>query len=195
MVKQRRTVISVQYTVKSSQELLGRQSVRTTFKLSERSIDALSILACQLGIKQKSLFDHLIDDISALKVIAADYNQEEVPAQRVAKTYVISRRTLENLEKISTRYQTPRDALVELSIERIIPLLFQEKEKHEKRKVILKKMYSMIAEGDEILALANSSLDEDDLVYRKIENMMRVVKSSCLDIETCVDRGRKIEEF
>lgn len=195
MAKHRRTMISIEYSVESAQELLGRQSVRTTFKLSERSIDALSILAGQLGIKQKSLFDHLIDDIPALKVIADGYDKEEVPDQRVAKTYVVSRRTLDNLERVSTRYQTPRDALVELSIERIIPLLFQEKEKHEKRKIILKKMSSMIAEGDDILALAKSSLDEDDPVYRKIHNMMRVVKSSCSDIETCVDRGRKIEEF
>lgn len=195
MAKQRRTMISIQYSVESAQELLGRQSVRTTFKLSERSIEALSILAGQLGIKQKSLFDHLIDDIPALKVIAAGFNKEEVPEQRVAKTYVVSRRTLDNLERVSTRYQAPRDALVELSIERIIPLLFQEKEKHEKRKVILKKMDSMIAEGDAILALAKSSLDKDDPVYRKIHNMMRVVKSSCSDIETYVDRGRKIEEF
>ena len=195
MVKHRKTMISIQYSAKSAQELLGRQSVRTTFKLSERSIDALSILANQLGIKQKSLFDHLIEDIPALKVIAADYDQVDTPSQRVAKTYVISRRTLDNLERVSTRYQTPRDALVELSIERIIPLLFQEKEKHEKRKVILKKMYSMLEEGDDILALAKSSLDEDDPVYRKIHNMMRAVKSSCSDIETCVERGRKIEEF
>jgi hypothetical protein len=193
-VKHRKTMISIQYSAKSAQELLGRQSVRTTFKLSERSIEALSILAGQLGIKQKSLFDHLIDDIPALQVIAADYDQE-APPQRVAKTYVISRRTLDNLERVSTRYQTPRDALVELSIERIIPLLFQEKEKHEKRKVILKKMYSMLEAGDDILALAKSSLGEDDPVYRKIDNMMKVVNSSCSDIETCVERGRKIEEF
>lgn len=195
MVKLRKTMVSIQYSAKSAQELLGRQSVRTTFKLSERSIDALSILAGQLGIKQKSLFDHLIDDIPALKVIAADYDQVTAPQQRVAKTYVISRRTLDNLERVSSRYQTPRDALVELSIERIIPLLFQEKEKHEKRKVILKKMYTMLAEGDNILAMAKKSLNEDDPVYRKIHNMMRAVKSSCADIETCVERGRKIEEF
>jgi endonuclease/exonuclease/phosphatase family metal-dependent hydrolase len=44
----------------SSSDLRGRQSVRATFKLSVRAIDALSIVAAHLGIKQKSLFDHLI---------------------------------------------------------------------------------------------------------------------------------------
>ena len=46
----------------SPEDLRGRQSVRATFKLSSRAIDALSIVAAHLGIKQKSLFDHLIED-------------------------------------------------------------------------------------------------------------------------------------
>ena len=43
-------------------ELRGRQSVRATFRLSEACIDAISILSAQLGIKQKSVFDHLMED-------------------------------------------------------------------------------------------------------------------------------------
>lgn len=194
-MKHRQSVISIEFSAESTQELLGRQSVRTTFKLSERSIDALSILAGQLGIKQKSLFDHLIDDMSILKVIAKESVQYEAPEQRVAKTYVVSRRTLENLERVSSRYQTPRDALVELSIERIIPLIFQEKKKQEKRKIILKKMNCMMEEGKDVLALAEKSLDHDDPVYQRISQMMRTVANCCADIEDCVERGRKIEEF
>ena len=101
MKKRNEPVLSIEFSSQSTQELLGRQSVRTTFKLSERSIDALSILANQLGIKQKSLFDHLIDDDSALRVVAKEAEQYEAPEQRVPKTYVISRRTLKNLEKVS----------------------------------------------------------------------------------------------
>jgi hypothetical protein len=41
-----------------AENLRGRQSVRATFKLSARAIEALSIVAVHLGIKQKSLFDH-----------------------------------------------------------------------------------------------------------------------------------------
>lgn len=195
MIKRRRTMISIEYSSESAQELLGRQSVRTTFKLSERSIDALSILAGQLGIKQKSLFDHLIDDIPALQLIAQEFDTFESSSQRIAKTYVISRRTLENLERISTRYETPRDALVELSIERILPLIIQEKEKHGERKAILKKMQTLLAEGDNILEQAGKSLNEDDPVYRRISAMMRSVKNCFVDIESCVERGRKLEDF
>ena len=45
-------------------DLRGRQSVRATFKLSEGCIEAISIVAAHLGIKQKSLFDHLVEDAS-----------------------------------------------------------------------------------------------------------------------------------
>ncbi|MEK6194066.1 MAG: hypothetical protein N2F24_07555, partial [Deltaproteobacteria bacterium] len=47
-------------------DLRGRQSVRATFKLTEACIGAISIVAAHLGIKQKSLFDHLVEDISTL---------------------------------------------------------------------------------------------------------------------------------
>ena len=46
-------------------DLRGRQSVRATFKLSEGCIEAISIVAAHLGIKQKSLFDHLGDGRNA----------------------------------------------------------------------------------------------------------------------------------
>lgn len=195
MEKKKRSVVSIQFSSESTQDLLGRQSVRTTFKLSERSIDALSILAGQLGIKQKSLFDHLIDDDTALQTIARQSEKYQAPPQRVAKTYVISRKTLQSLEKISSRYQTPRDALVELSIERILPLISQEKKKHEERKKLLQKMVNLVDEGRDLYDMANRSLDSDDPVYRKLEQMQKVVEGCYTDIEDCIERGRKIEDF
>ncbi len=195
MRKRKTSFVSIEFSSKSAQELLGRQSVRTTFKLSERSIDALSILAGQLGIKQKSLFDHLIDDIPTLQIIAEASVDYQIPEQRVAKTYVISRRTLQNLEQISRRYQTPRDALVELSIERIIPLIREEKKKHEQRKLVLERMEKIVADTQAAFTMAGKNLDQDDPVFRKVYQVMRTVKSCQDDIEACVERGRKIEDF
>ena len=53
-------------------ELKERQSVRATFRLSEGCIEAISIVATQMGIKQKSLFDHLAGVMDSLKSIARD---------------------------------------------------------------------------------------------------------------------------
>ncbi|MGW8325435.1 MAG: hypothetical protein ACWGNI_06985, partial [Desulfobacterales bacterium] len=48
-------------------DLKSRQSVRATFRLTKGCIEAIGILANQMGIKQKSLFDYLADDMDNLK--------------------------------------------------------------------------------------------------------------------------------
>ena len=50
--------------------LKGKQSVRTSFKLSEACIQAISIVATQLGIKHRSLFDYLVEDAGSLEALA-----------------------------------------------------------------------------------------------------------------------------
>lgn len=178
-----------------SADLKGRQSVRTTFKLSPRSIDALSLLAAQLGIKQKSLFDHLIDDTQTLKAIARDVESPEMRANRVAKTYVISRRTLESLDEISRHYQTPRDILVEFSIERIMPLIKEERKKHENRKKLMNSVDGLLENSRSLLKEADKMLDRDDPVLEKVFQMCRTINQGCAEINTIVEKGQKLEEF
>lgn len=178
-----------------SADLRGRQSVRTTFKLSPRCIDALSLLATQLGIKQKSLFDHLIDDTQTLKAIARDVESPQMRANRVPKTYVISRRTLESLEQISKHYQTPRDILVEFSIERIMPLIQEERKKHENRKKLMNSLDEFLENGRSLLENAGNTLDRDDPVLEKIFQMYRAIHQGCSDINEVIDKGQKLEDF
>ena len=52
--------------------LRGKQSIRATFRLTANCINAINIVATQLGIKQKSLFDHLIEDPVILAAIASE---------------------------------------------------------------------------------------------------------------------------
>lgn len=195
MTPKRRTLIRFEFTETSSADLRGKQSVRTTFKLSERAIIALSLLSTQLGIKQKSLFDHLMEDVQALEHIAREFSDFEDPQKRVAKTYVISRKTLENLEHISLKFDAPRDALVEYSIERILPLLQKEKEKHVKRKDIAIEVLQYLQDGLELMENVESSLGKDDPVFNEILSMMRGVSNCSENIGELVARGRKIEEF
>lgn len=185
----------LQYSEETAADLIGRQSVRTTFKLSERSIDALSLLAAQLGIKQKSLFDHLIEDTQALQMIAREFENVGIRPQRVPKTYVISRRTLENLERVSEEFNTPRDALVEHSIERILPLLLREKEKHGRRKKLLGDLRLFLQQGSDLLERAEEQLGAGDPAYEEILAMLRAVDACCRGVEQCVSRGNRIEDF
>ena len=195
MSKEKKTLDFMVVSGTYSADLKGRQSVRTTFKLSPRCIDALSLLAAQLGIKQKSLFDHLIDDTQTLKAIARDFESPEMRANRVPKTYVISRRTLESLDQISRRYQTPRDILVEFSIERIMPLIQEERKKHENRKKLMNSLDELLKNSRSLLQKADKALDGDDPVLEKVFQICRTINQGCAEINTIVEKGQKLEEF
>jgi hypothetical protein len=180
----------------SSADLRGRQSVRATFKLSARAIDVLSIMARQLGIKQKSLFDHLIEDVKSLNVIANEIEAEAFGAlDRVQKTFVVSRRTLSCLEQTSRQFNAPRDALVEYSIQRLLPVIAKERERHSKRKAILNDINAHLAQGLKILQKAQSLLGEDDPVYARFETAMHSLVNSQSHIENYVKKGSVIEDF
>jgi hypothetical protein len=180
----------------SSADLRGRQSVRATFKLSERAIEAMSIVAVHLGIKQKSLFDHLIEDMQSLKLIAQEVESERFGAlNRVQKTFVVSRRTLSNLDETSKRFNAPRDALVEYSIQRLMPVITRERERHRKRKEILRDMNEYLENGLEILQKSRSLLGEEDPVSVKLESAMRSLVNAQGHVKVFVEKGEIIEGF
>ena len=180
----------------SSADLRGRQSVRATFKLSERAIEAMSVVAVHLGIKQKSLFDHLIEDMQSLKLIAREVEPERFSTiNRVQKTFVISRKTLSNLDETSRQFNAPRDALVEYSIQRLMPVINRERERHRKRKEILGDMNEHLENGLEILEKSRSLLGADDPVSVKLESAMRSLVNAQAHVQNFVQKGEIIEEF
>jgi hypothetical protein len=180
----------------SSADLRGRQSVRATFKISARAIDVLSIVATHLGIKQKSLFDHLIEDVKSLNVIANEIEDEAFGAlERIQKTFVVSRRTLSCLEETSRQFNAPRDALVEYSIQRLLPVIAKERERHSKRKEVLNDINAHLEQGLKILQKARSLLGEEDPVYTRFESAMHGLANAQAHIEDYVKRGSVIEDF
>jgi hypothetical protein len=180
----------------SPQDLRGRQSVRATFKLSARAIEAISIVSVHLGIKQKSLFDHLIEDARSLSHIARELESEKFRTlSRVQKTFVISRRTLSSLDEISKRFQAPRDALVEYSIQRLLPVIAQERERHRRRKEILKDINEHLAGGLKILNKSKSLLGEDDPVFLRLAAAMNALVNAQTNVKAFVEKGKIIEEF
>ena len=180
----------------SPHDLRGRQSVRATFKLSARAIEAMSIVSVHLGIKQKSLFDHLIEDAQSLSHIAREMESEKFRSlSRIQKTFVISRRTLSSLDEISKQFQTPRDALVEYSIQRLLPVIAQERERHRRRKEILSAMNEHLADGLKILQKSKSLLGEDDPVFIRLASAIKSMANAQSNVNAFVDKGDAIEEF
>ena len=180
----------------SSSDLRGRQSVRATFKLTEKSIEAISILAVHLGIKQKSLFDHLIEDTESLNVIARETRVgRQGQGNRIQKTYVLSRKTLSNLDLISRVSNTPRDILVEKSIQRLWPLITKEREKHRVRKEILSDFKHLLDQGEKMLYKSKETLGEDDPLSVKIESSLIVLTNTYEHLASFVERCEIIEDF
>lgn len=186
----------IELPLPSPEDLRGRQSVRATFKLSSRAIDALSIVAAHLGIKQKSLFDHLIEDVDALNYIAKEIEAEQFrTTRRVQKTYVISRRTLSYLEQISREFDAPRDALVEYSIQRLMPVINREREKHHQRKQVLDAVNAHLEEGLRLLKKTKALLGENDPVSARMEAAMSTYLNTQRAIEAYIEKGSSIEDF
>ena len=180
----------------SSMDLIGRQSVRATFKLSAQAIDILSMVSVHLGIKQKSIFDHLIEDGQSLTIIAQEVDPKPVKAMdRIQKTYVISRRTLLALEEAARQFNTSRDVLVELSIQRLLPIIYREQKKHTKRKKILNQINSFLDKGAALLDEFETDLGQDDPVSAEFKRAINVLRDAQSHIGAFVVKGQMIENF
>jgi hypothetical protein len=177
-------------------ELKEKQSVRATFRLSEGCIDAISIVATQMGIKQKSLFDHLAGDMDSLKSIARDIKQRKIKKQgRIQKTFVISRKSLSSLDEISNMFNASRDVLVEHSIQRLLPIISKERTKHETRKEFLIKIQKHFQEGVKILNDIKKQLGDDDPIINKFAMIMSGYETVKDNMESFIDRSKGIENF
>ncbi len=180
----------------SSSGLVERQSVRATFKLSSGCIAAISIVAAQLGIKQKSLFDHLAQDSDSLSAIAKKVQNGRVRSEnRIQKTYVISRKSLALLDDISSTFNAPRDALVEFSVRRLLPVIDKEQKKYEMRKAAFNRIRRHVDSGARMLGEMAGQLGEDDPIVVKLAAVMDTYAVAAKAIDTFLERTQGIADF
>ncbi len=180
----------------SSLELAGMQSVRATFKLSKRTIKTINIVAAQLGIRQKSLFDHLMDDFESLKAVADEIQQvAPVAKERIHKTYVISRKSLTCLEKISQTSNASRDILIEYSVQRLMPIIEKEQEKQKKRKEIINEFKGLVQKSQQLLEKSGEVLDEDDLVFNRLASAIAYSINAYQHMTEYVKKGEGLEDY
>ena len=180
----------------SFDDLKGRQSVRATFRLPVQIIELLSLIAAQLGIKQKSLIDQLVADPSILRLVAREA-QQRVPEKngRRQKTFVLSRSSLDLLDSVASNEQVPRDVLVEFSIRRLLPVIESEQRKHEKRKILLQEMHDYLGQGKKIMRKAGALLGKDDQVYALIEQYVHTGEENIALLSGMVEKGRPMEDW
>ncbi|WP_299980310.1 hypothetical protein [Desulfobacula sp.] len=177
-------------------DLRGKQSVRATFKLSQKAIDAIGLVAIHMGIKQKSLFDHIIEDIDALDSLAKTIRIKQFKKiPRKQKTFVLSRRTIEALEAISRAYGTPRDALVEYSVKKLESIISVEKARHEERKILLKDIIDHFNQGKSLYKNAVSILGKDDPFCRRIEKAVFACHKTEKELAVFIKKSKVLEKF
>lgn len=177
-------------------DLRGKQSVRATFKLSQKAIDSIGLVAIHLGIKQKSLFDHIIDDLDALDTLAKTIKLRQFQKiQRTQKTYVLSRKTIEALEAISQAYDTPRDALVEYSIKKLESIITAEKARHKERKILQKNIIDHFNQGKILYKKATNLLGKNDPFCKPMEKAVFACEKTQEELTEFLEKSRVLEEF
>ena len=179
-----------------SSDLRGRQSVRATFRLTEECIGAISIVATHLGIKQKSLFDHLAEDIQSLHSIAREFKNAKLKrSSRIQKTFVISRKSLHSLDEISRSFNAPRDALVEYSVQRLLPIIVNEQHHHDMRKKIFGEIAEHFQAGIQLLNKIDRSLGSDDPIYDRMTSVIANYENNFAWMKAFIEKGKVIESF
>lgn len=177
-------------------DLRGKQSVRATFKLSQKAIDSIGLVAIHMGIKQKSLFDHIIEDMEALSDLAKTIRIrkfKEIP--RKQKTFVLSRKTIDALSAISETYGMPRDALVEYSVQKLGSVILAEKLRHEERKKLRKQMAVHFQTGEALYKKTTEILGEEDPFCRQFEKAVVMARKTIQEVDEFLEKSKVLEEF
>lgn len=180
----------------SAAALMGKQSVRATFRLSTECINAISILSAQMGIKQKSLFDHLMEDANSLVSIAREAESVSLNKEgRTQKTFVISRKSLSLLDTISKQFNFARDDLVEVSVRRLLPIIAKERQKQAKRAGLSLKIAEHLKDGLELLDEIKRQLGHEDHIFKAMDAVFETYKKAYGTIESFIEKGKRIENF
>ncbi len=176
--------------------LKGKQSVRATFRLPQQIIDLLALVAGQLGIKQKSLFDQLMEDATLLESVAEEAREDSNDREaRRPKTFVVSRHSLRLLNEAAKRKSVSRDLLVEISIKRLLPIIKSEAEKHMKRKALLKDMKTQLHQGRTLLEKTGDLLGKEDFLYTMVKDQVALAQKNFSTVSRIVKKGKPMEDW
>ena len=181
----------------SANGLKGAQSVRATFRLPDKTIKLLAVMARQLGLQQKSLFDQLMEDSQVLQQIAATAHSASTSKKnkKRQKTFVLSKKSLEILDHVARDQNIPRDILVEISIRRLLPVMNTEQEKHRKRKQLHKKVGKIQSQLVELSLKAKNDLGADDQASQLLSEASQVLDKKMAVLETILEKGQAMEDY
>ena len=187
---------SVNLPTMSSTALKGKQSVRTSFKLSEGCIQAINIVATQLGIKHRSLFDYLVEDTDSLETLAKEIVKIEPSKNKGSqKSFIVSRETLQAIDSLCEKLKISRDTLIELSVKRLLPIIEKEMKSHGKRKELFELVDKQYQESKKVLNLIKNGVGAEDPAYKAYQDTVAACKQVKKQFKNILSKGRVIEDF
>ena len=89
----------------------------------------------------------------------------------------------------------PRDALIEYSIQRLLPIITNERKRHERRKSILNQIRRHAQEGRKLLEKAYTELGEEDPITERLAAAMGVYESAHKQMDAFMEKSKGIEAF
>lgn len=168
-------------------ELKKRQSVRTTFKLPAKSIHLLKISAKQLGIKQKTLLDQLIEDETILNILAKEAQTHcRSDDDYRPKTLVLSRKALDLIDVMLDRYNIARDILVELSIARLASYIETLSENHAQKRSMLNEIDKYQKLIEDVSRKAKGIFQQEDPFRIRLEKLAQTNQKAVEEIRKLV---------
>ena len=146
-----------------------KQSVRTTFKLSQTAMDAKTWLAKQWGINQKEASDEICNFLPKLledlpEGLIKEYAKvKRMETDLVRKTQVISRGSRRILEDMAKEHGVSRDEMFDFSLIYFKALVeYQEKKTRENRKKALELLEDLCSHASRVESELIELLDDDD---------------------------------
>ena len=173
-----------------------KQSVRTTFKLSDSSNNAIDWLIKKNNLKPKEIFDLMCSNENFVDVAikTAKENQEVISTKQTRKTFVISRGVLRLLNRCSESHKISRDVIVENLISLFKMLLEMqaeaEKPKEEEALKIISDFWSKAESHEEQL---KALLGDDSPIVDRFGYVIVLLMNLEMAIKSKLSNGTPID--
>jgi len=168
-------------------------SSRTTFKLSEDAVDALSWLADYYGSTQKKIIGHVLHVIEEMEqdgTSLVEAVHDVSPAETVRKAVAIDPEVRQGLNDASDRLDVSRDDLVEVGI-RLTKLFAKKRSK--KQKEMLQEIQEYYHRGLKLEDRLSDELGRSDELYRGFGRAMLILEDLLSAAEDALENDKPIE--
>jgi hypothetical protein len=174
----------------------GSAETRTTCTLTKEGAMALERLCEEYHLKQKKVFDLLVDEKYFLENISTlSCSNGELPlAREVRKSLVITKKNLKVINDVSDKSGISRDILLDKGFRYLIGLIDlakkNEKETYEKVKNILDEFSGKASVIDKSF---DEYLGEDDPIRSRFSPVISILDNLVSDINRYLENGTPIE--